>query len=166
MKPNELKFSHKYLLEILEYFPDTGIFVWKVQLSNSGCIGKEAGGKDKSSGRYYLRIDKTKYLRSRLAWFYTHVKWPKYQLDHKNRIVDDDRIENLREATNQENGWNRIYSNKKHNLPKGIFIRGNKFIVILRHENKNKYFGTFTNLENAIKARDEFEQINRKFLFQ
>lgn len=164
MKPHELKLSHEYLLEILEYFPDTGIFIWKVKFSRKICIGKEAGCKNKSHGRYQIKINKNKYYRSRLAWFYVHGKWPSDQIDHKNRIRDDDRIKNLREATNQENMWNTIRSIKKDNLPKCIYYSGNKFQVQLRHKNKKKYLGTFSNLDDAIKARDAFEIEHRKFL--
>jgi len=162
-KSKELKLSHNHLLEILEYFPDTGIFVWKVKITNNMCIGKEAGSKNKSNGRYRIQINKKQYLRSRLAWFYVHGIWPENQIDHRNRIRDDDRIENLREATNQENMWNRVLP-RKNNLPKGISLSGNKFKVQLRHENKKKYLGTFISLDEAIKVRNNFELIHREFI--
>tara|TARA_R110000868_G_scaffold197238_1_gene443361 strand:- start:376 stop:876 length:501 start_codon:yes stop_codon:yes gene_type:complete len=165
MKPNvskELKLSHPYLLQILEYFPDKGIFIWKENNRNQKDLGKEAGSKN--NGRYRIQINKITYLRSRLAWFYTHGFWPKNQLDHKNRVRHDDRIENLREATSQQNSWNRVLP-RKDDLPKGIYIRGNKFKVEIRHEEKLKYLGTFANLDDAIKAREEFEHIHRKFLY-
>ena len=165
MKPDELKLSHEYLLEILEYFPDRGKFVWKVNPRNRICVGKEAGSKKKSDNRYYIMINKTSYLRSRLAWFYTHGVWPKNDIDHRNRIKDDDKIENLREATRQENTWNRVYKNKKHNLPRCILMNGKKFQVRVIHETKDKYLGLFANLDEAIKCRDEFEFIHRKFLY-
>tara|TARA_R110000868_G_scaffold25423_11_gene99268 strand:- start:16053 stop:16565 length:513 start_codon:yes stop_codon:yes gene_type:complete len=168
MKERESKLSHEYLLEILEYFPDTGIFIWKVKLGQRIYVGKEAGGIDTSNGRYYITINKTQYFRSRLAWFYVHGIWPKNEIDHRNRVKDDDRIENLREASRLENMWNRIYKTKKDkHLPKGVTITyGNKFRVMLNHEGKKKYLGLFINLEDAIKARDSFELIHRKFLYE
>ena len=166
-RTKESKLSHEYLLEILEYFPDTGIFVWKLNLSRWNRIGKEAGYKNKSDGRFRIAINRSLYLRSRLAWFYVHGVWPKNFIDHRNRIRDDDRIENLREATSQENNWNTITIRKKNNyLPKGIYYSGSKFKVMLRHKNKQKYFGTFNNLDDAIKCRDEFEMLHRKFLHE
>jgi hypothetical protein len=42
------------------------------------------------------------YYGHRLAWFYMHDEWPKY-LDHINRDPGDNRIANLRVATQSEN---------------------------------------------------------------
>jgi len=164
MKQNE-KLSHNYLLEILEYFPDTGIFVWKVNRGKHGNSGKEAGCKSSSTGRHSIRINKILYLRSRLAWFYVHGIWPENEIDHRNRNRNDDRIENLREATHQENMWNRTRIRKNKKLPKCITICGNRFRVALKHENKLTHLGTFTNLEEAIECRNSFEKIHRKFLY-
>jgi len=130
------------------------------------CVGQEAGTKHKSNGYYYIGINKTIYARSRLAWFYVHGVWPKNEIDHRNRIRDDDRIENLREATHQQNNWNKKYQNKKDDLPRCIDIFQNKFRVALTHENKRKHLGLFISLEDAIKCRDEFEMEHRGFLFQ
>lgn len=163
-----MKLSHEYLLEILEYFPDTGIFVWKVKQARCIGIGKEAGYRHKPTGRYRIVINNIQYLRSRLAWFYVHGKWPKApkdQIDHRNMIKDDDRIENLREANSQENQWNAV-QRRKDDLPKGIYRHGNKFKVELKHGNKLKYLGLFSNLEDAIKIRNQFDVIHRKFLYE
>ena len=163
MKPREAKLSHEYLLEILEYFPDTGKFVWKEKIARCIIVGKKAGGK--SYGRYVIRINKIIYFRSRLAWFYVYGFWPKNDIDHRNRIADDDRIDNLREATRQENNWNTITIRKKNShLPKGIYMQGTKFRVQLMHENKTKYLGYFNSLDDALKCRDSFELTHRKFL--
>ena len=163
MKQREAKLSHERLLEILEYFPNTGKFLWKVKIAKNIWIGDEAGCKYR--GRFLITINKILYFRSRLAWFYVHGIWPTNEIDHKNQIKDDDRIENLREATRQENGWNRVLP-RKYDLPKGIYIKGKKFQVMLQHENKMKYLGYFTNLDDAVKCRDEFEFEYRKFLYE
>ena len=167
MKEKESRLSHDYLLQMLEYFPDTGKFFWKVNLKYHKCIGKEAGYKNSSHGRYLIRINKNRYYRSRLAWFYVHGVWPKNEIDHRNRIEDDDRIENLREATHQENSWNRIKKRKGNKLPRCIIHSRNKlkFIVVMQHENKSKNLGRFDSLNDAIKCRDDFEKIHRKFMY-
>ena len=165
MKPNELKLSHQNLLDILEYFPDKGIFIWKITRSSRACIGQKAGSKHKAEGRYFIKINKTRYARSRLAWFYVYGIWPENEIDHRNRIPSDDRIKNLREATHQENMWNTITIKRKNNhLPKGIYIKRKKFTVRLTHENQLKHLGNFDNLDDAVKCRDEFEAEHRKFL--
>tara|TARA_B110000503_G_C7081441_1_gene385341 strand:- start:13 stop:534 length:522 start_codon:yes stop_codon:yes gene_type:complete len=168
-KSNESKLSHEHLLAILEYFPDIGIFVWKERnCKGFSSSGKEAGCKHKIIGRHYIKINNISYFRSRLAWFYVHGVWPKSELDHRNMIKDDDRIENLREATRQQNLWNRNRTRreiKNKNLPRCITIVGKRFKVVLKHENKPKYLGTFDDLNEAIKCRDAFEFKHRKFLY-
>ena len=46
------------------------------------------------------------YPEHRLIWLYHHGTWPKNHIDHINGIKDDNRIENLREATSVQNQWN------------------------------------------------------------
>lgn len=46
-----------------------------------------------------------------IVWVLHHGAWPARQLDHINRVRDDNRIENLREATPRENVRNA--SNKR-----------------------------------------------------
>jgi hypothetical protein len=42
-----------------------------------------------------------------LAWFYVYGVWPNKQIDHRNGRRDDDRFENLREASQPQNMANR-----------------------------------------------------------
>jgi hypothetical protein len=48
-----------------------------------------------------------KYSAHRLAWFYVHGKWPQSGIDHRNGDIGDNRIENLREATQAQNCANK-----------------------------------------------------------
>ena len=47
------------------------------------------------------------YCEHRLVWLYHYGAWPKGHIDHINGVRDDNRIENLREATRQQNSFNR-----------------------------------------------------------
>jgi hypothetical protein len=56
------------------------------------------------------------YYAHRLAWLWWFGEWPEGGLDHINRIRNDNRIDNLREATRSENQRNR----RKEGEPKWI----------------------------------------------
>ena len=42
-----------------------------------------------------------------LVWILIHGKYPDRELDHINNIRNDNRVGNLREATEKQNSWNR-----------------------------------------------------------
>lgn len=90
----------------LHYDPATGVFTWSRPLSPVTPIGSLAGAIYKN-GRRYITIHGRRYFASHLAWLYVHGVWPSAQVDHKNVTRDDNRIDNLRLATNQQNGANK-----------------------------------------------------------
>jgi hypothetical protein len=50
---------------------------------------------------------KYRLLAHRVIWAMAHGRWPTDQIDHINGARDDNRLENLREATQDENQHNR-----------------------------------------------------------
>jgi len=124
-------------------------------------IEYEAGTKTR--GYIRISIDNKIYFAHRLAWLFVYGNFPKYNIDHINRIRDDNRIENLREATQS---YNVINSKTSINNTSGI--RGISYhkttrkwyarIGILR---KQRYLGTYDNMLDAAKARFKAEQENR-----
>ena len=70
----------------------------------------------------------------------------KKEIDHINRIRDDNTVENLRWATRKENNLN---TSRQQNEYKNISFR----VRIIREE--GIYDKTFLTLEEAIKKRDE-----------
>ncbi len=66
------KLTHDKLLEVLEYDPERGVFVWKVARSNRVKIGSQAGVFHQQSGGRYISIDNEKFMAHRLAFFYVN----------------------------------------------------------------------------------------------
>jgi hypothetical protein len=66
--------------------------------------GSEAGSPNKA-GYIYVSLGGRTYRRGRLAWLYSKGVWP-LQADHKNGVKDDDRLSNLREASQAQNNQN------------------------------------------------------------
>jgi len=93
------------LKELLDYDPDTGIFVWKTRTSNSVRVGDVAGCSD-GCGYTVIKVDKRLYRGHRLAWLYIHGTMPDDELDHINGDGMDNRIANLRQVTRRQNMQN------------------------------------------------------------
>jgi hypothetical protein len=98
--------SPEYIRSLLDYDPESGIMVWK-KGRRGGCKKGDVAGNKRKDGRWMIIVDFKHYLRSRLAWFHFYGKWPVADIDHKNLARDDDRIDNLREATRSQNLANR-----------------------------------------------------------
>lgn len=94
------------LREVLDYNPETGVFTWRVSNGKRAVAGQLAGGISRN-GYVRISIDDARHYAHRLAWLYVHGVWPKGQIDHINGAKTDNRIANLREATNAQNGQNR-----------------------------------------------------------
>lgn len=143
--------SHKELRRVVNYDPATGVFTWKEKVSRKTVIGQRAGCLNKSIGYIAIQIFGVEYYGHRLAHFYMTGKWPKNQMDHKNRNRSDNRWENLREATSSQNRMNSLRKNKWG--VKGVYQRkSGSFAAMIRVKGKAKYLGAFKTKERAHQA--------------
>ena len=158
--------TQEYLKSVLNYDQETGIFTWKEKISDKIVIGKIAGSNNK--GYIQIRLNKKLYFSHRLAWLYVYGEFPKYMIDHINNNPADNRICNLREATNQQNQFNRKLSKANTSGIKGVCWskQYNKWIARIRANGKRIYLGCFDNLEFAElvvkEARNKFHGIFAK----
>ncbi len=92
-------------LSRIKYDPDTGDFTWVCPASRRVSAGQKAGWLN-DSGYVLISLGGVKYRAHRLAWRIVYGYWPSDQLDHINGNRADNRIANLREATDAQNRQN------------------------------------------------------------
>ena len=150
--------SPDVLRNILDYCPDTGLFVWKprpgISLKWHGkCCGKNAGC-NLPNGCIGIRINGTRYLAHRLAWAYHFGTWPSLNIDHINGNGMDNRIANLREATQSENHQNRRRqsNNKSGFIGVSWNTRERKWRSTIQIGGKQTFLGGFSTKEEAYSA--------------
>ena len=150
----------EYLRSILDYNSETGIFTWKVRTANRVKVGDVAGY---SNGNDYLQISVQSrlYQAHRLAWLHTRGVWPKDQIDHINRNRSDNRISNLREATNKQNQQNTGKQSNNTSGHPGVswYKRISKWQAQIDHNQKHIHLGYFTDIEEALSARKAAEKL-------
>ena len=149
----------EYLRSVLHYSPETGIFTWKVRTAKRIKAGDVAGSPD---GRGYLsiRVCSRTHRAHRLVWLYVYGSWPKDQLDHINRNRSDNRIANLREVTNKQNGQNASKRSDNTSGHPGVswHKRDSKWRARIKHSYKMIHLGYFTDIEEALSARKAAEK--------
>lgn len=140
--------TQEYLKSILEYDPETGLFIWLNKPSKFGpnIIGKIAGCVH-NKGYYHICIKNKMYLSHRLAWLYMTGEWPSEDIDHKDGDGFNNRWCNLREATDSQNlGNQKKHSNNTSGF-KGVSWdkQAQKWMVRIQINGKPKFLGYVIN---------------------
>lgn len=163
------------LRSLLRYDPETGFLFW---LERPVSMFEDRGGRytaqwcakkfnNKHAGERALTAKGYQgylaggilgkvYSAHRVAWALHHGSWPEGDLDHINRIRDDNRIENLRLATKTLNGHNKVMPNK-HSPYTGVtwYAPTGKWVAKITKDRKTYHIGSFECLEEAARARDK-----------
>lgn len=99
---------------VFEYHPD-GYLIWKIKPSQDTEIGTIAGSNH-LAGYRKISFQNCDYQEHRLVWLFHKGKWPDKTIDHINGKKSDNRIENLRDVSHQENM--RAYYQRKRETAK------------------------------------------------
>jgi hypothetical protein len=91
--------------KLFYYDAESGMLIWR----NGNGRNVKPWQQVKASnghGYYTAKINGKSYLVHRLAWLYVHGEFPKQDIDHKNRIRNDNRLCNLRSVSRTDNCQN------------------------------------------------------------
>ena len=163
-----------YLREILDYNPETGVLTWRARpiehfkslrsfkMWNTRYAGIEAGTNSPASYKS-VRLDGNSFLTHRIAYF-MHYGIEPDNIDHINHDGMDNRIENLRSVSNEENMKNRTLQSNNKSGVNGVswFKNMNKWVAKIAVDNKDKHLGYFIDFNDAVRAR-KLAEIKFKF---
>lgn len=151
----------------LRYEPDTGNLIWLetgVKRWDSRYAGSVAGCAFQGTKckKAYIVIkfndSKTK-LAHQVAFFLMSGRWPS-GVDHVNGNGCDNRWDNLREATKQQNNRNRRLGDKSSTGLHGVYLRNGRYRVTVKDGAKSKGLGTFDTVFEAACRRKSFEVLS------
>jgi hypothetical protein len=92
-------------------------------------------------------------MAHRLAWLWHYGEWPT-QVDHINRVKSDNRIENLRLATNSQNRANTGLRRDNASGQTGVWFDNHrkKWAAEIHWQNQKTRLGRFNTFEAAQSA--------------
>jgi len=155
--------TYEYLIDLFSYDAQIGHLIRNYRRGRSA-KGTRTTCKDRN-GYIVVGIDGKLYREHRLIWLHHYGKFPESDLDHINCIKDDNRIENLREATKSQNKQNSlIYKNNKCGV-KGVWLhkQTKKWCASISVNGKNKHIGSYKSLEEAEAAYKAAKKILHEF---
>jgi hypothetical protein len=139
--------------ELLSYDKTTGDITWRIgrRRTKAG----ELAGNSMPNGRVRICVDQHDYYAYRLAWLLETGSWPKFEIDHKDGDVTNNRFSNLRDApraTNSQNRRKALITNKSTGVL-GVSKKRNKFEARIRPPGCGYiHLGTFESVDEAHAA--------------
>lgn len=141
------------LHRLFDYCPVTGVLIWKVKPCPRMPAGVVAGGPN-TRGYWQVRVGERKLKVHRIIFAMWHGYWPSKNVDHINGVTSDNRIENLRDASQLQNNWNRRNQQNSTTGIKGVCRESGteKWRARIHSKGARLYLGCFSNLEDAERA--------------
>ena len=145
--------SREEVLSVVAYDPETGWFTRKRSKQCPWSVGKRTGSVARKGYRL-LHINGSYYMEHRIAWLVVHGEIPAgMTVDHINGIKGDNRIENLRLATDCQNSYYRPKKSNNVSGYKGVYQReSGKYRAVITVNRKRTSLGTFNTKEEAYAA--------------
>jgi hypothetical protein len=154
MKPKQIV-TQKTLHDLLDYFPETGVFIWKVDRGLNRCKNKMAGAVNKH-GYMYIGINGKSYSAHRLAWMWMNACWPTDEIDHKDRNKLNNSIHNLRESDDFKQQQNMPIRKGSISEYTGVSpTKNGTWRAYINVNRKRLSLGTYKTKVEAIAVREE-----------
>jgi len=159
-----------FLKNIIDYNPETGEVFWKQRCAHlfkneSSCkswntryAGKQIHNVD-GKGYNSVFILGNQYRVHRLIWLLVYGYFPK-TIDHVNGNPLDNRLENLRSVTSQENHMNQKISSANTSGVTGVYFNRSRglWCAQMKFNGKAYHLGSSKNKSEAIGLRKKEEE--------
>ena len=152
------------LKDIFNYDESSGKLYWRPRpigsfkdahhgaIWNKRFAGKEALISVSLKGYLYGSINGAKIRAHQVVWAIMNGEWASLPIDHINAIRTDNRIENLRVATNSQNQFNRGKQRNNTSGYKGVFLQKGRWMAKIGYMGRPIVIGYFASKEDAYKA--------------
>jgi hypothetical protein len=152
-----MKLTQERVRELFDYRSD-GELIRKVQINSRAMIG-DVAGNFAGIGYKQTRVDGKRYKNHRLIWLWHHGYFPENDLDHINRVRDDNRIENLREVNRVCNLLNAKQRKSNRSGVTGVswYKESSKWCAGIKIHSKRIHLGLHDTILEAARARWDAE---------
>jgi len=146
--------TQRELKEMFSYDPDTGLFTNLTVRGHGRIKIGDIAGNIYANGYRYIEIKGKAFRSCRLVWLYVNGELPTKFVEHRNGNKSDDRLRNLRLATNSENQANRGAPSNNTSGTKGVRFDSDrmKWRAQIMVNGKSKNLGRFQTREEAMAA--------------
>lgn len=149
--------NQSLVIELFEY--KDGSLFWR---KNQGRIkaGTKAGTPRKK-GHIQIMFNRKMYREHTLVWLMFNGSMPDGLIDHINCVPSDNRIENLRLATNSQNLANRGRTKSNTSGFKGVYLHSQtkRWVASIKHLGKKYSLGCYG---SAIEAHEAYKKATLK----
>ncbi len=170
-KSSKIRPEQSFLKEIFDYTSE-GHLIRRIKTGRATKVGERAGNFNEGMGYRYICVNGANYSEHIIIWIWHYGKIPKgKEVDHKNRIRSDNRIENLRIGTHGKNSANIDIRKDNTSGYKGVSFhkRTKTWRADITFEDCQKSLGHFgTALDAAVaynaaalKFQGEFAVLNK-----
>lgn len=152
-RPKDLP-SQKDLLSAFEYTPTTGEV--RSRIRSGGCIVEgSVVGNVRKSGYRYISFKNVRYPAYRLIWCMVYGYWPEHEVDHINRVKDDNRLCNLRVVSRYCQQRNKGVNKNSSTGVRGVSAHscGVGFVAQITFNYKNIYIKYSNSFAEAVLYR-------------
>lgn len=148
--------SPSTLRRLFSYDKDTGALTWANPPKHGPRkAGDPAGCVDRATGYVKVRTDGKLVYAHQIAWAVYYGRWPTSKIDHRDGDVSNNRILNLRLASNEGNARNTNINVRNQSGFKGVVYQASrgKWAAYISNGH-TRFLGRFQSPEDAARAYD------------